>query len=386
MAALRAGRRLPLRLTAVGAILLSATMALATQPPVSHALAADFDEQASCATAAHPGTALSFRGFCDDDGECYPPLYLLGMQKAATSSIAEVLMRCGLVSFGLPDGKTGKIGSCAIPGVPCKESLHDVALETAEGRTKFRHLFDLGRCDKIMDKDFQASIAPCRAAQFLEATPLQANDLGTLLANVPMQYVAPARFAVILREPVARMLSWYNHVVVGQEYWTSPQLTRAEWSSFAAFFDAAVRHGIGAWQLGNYSSWIDSFVSKAPRSQLLVLAFEAVVADPRDALHRLTTHYGLPRVLTGMGRLPDENSHDGPAKVVEITCATRAKAAAAHAPLNALLYARLQHDRATAAAPPVEPPFPAFDVTKSVPCGGSAERTMGDGDGWFRER
>ena len=121
---------------------------------------------------------------------------------------------------------------------------------------------------------------------------------------------------------------------------------------------------------------LETSAAQLRRSQLLVLSFDALLSSPREALRRLTSHFGLP-VLTSMATLPDENDYERSNKVVSIKCSTRDEAAAGYRPFNERLYRALQADRSSKLAPPIEPPFPQFDVAAAVKCNHVKELTLG---------
>lgn len=209
------------------------------------------------------------------------------------------------------------------------------------------------------------------------ATPLADDnntpDMQQLLGLVPAASLPRSRFAVIFREPVARLLSWYNHAAsdIGKH---------GDYASFDTYFHVVLAKknpGTNEYKMGLYDAWMKEYhaAGRVKRSQLLVYSFEAFIKDPRAAMRALTTHYGLPRVLTRMDTLPEENTHDGPGKVIQIKCSTRAAASAAYAPANHRLYALMAADHAAGGAPPYEPPFAKFDVS-ALACG-TAEKTMG---------
>ena len=295
-------------------------------------LSAVFDSSQHCRHIEnHPPHTVDYRKFCDSKSSgCWPALYLLGVQKAATTSIAVALMKCGSVAFGMPDESTGSIGTCGGVGVPCKETLHPpIDIRTKAGQGKFEKLYDLSRCDHITDRDSLPSKPACYAGRFLEATPLGVGentpDVAMLLQLMPPQIASRARFAVIFREPVSRLLSWYNHVVSGGNYYGDDP---KHYTSFDTFYRVVVSQQADEFEMGKYVGWLEQFTRSkvSKRHQLLVLSFDSLLFDTAAAVGALTTHYGLPYILTNTQALPEENTHDGPRKVVAIKCSTRTDA------------------------------------------------------------
>ena len=150
------------------------------------------DHPEMCATKKNPHAVTDFRKYCNHDGSgCWPAMYLLGVQKAATTSIADAMMQCGAVAFGMPNEDTGALpaGGCNTLNAPCKEPLH-MPLTTAEGKLtrnahkSFASLYDQRRCHVLTDRALNQpkslasalSVPACERGHFLEATPLGIGD------------------------------------------------------------------------------------------------------------------------------------------------------------------------------------------------------------------
>ena len=184
-----------------------------------------------CASKPNP-KPLNVSGFNAEGGHgVWPSMYVLGVQKAATTSVVGAMLQCGIIALGLP--KRDKwLAACPLQGKPCKEPLHTpIDLATQSGREIFTSLYDPTRCDEIVGKtggrppktfgpkdDGEPGIpntimrGACRRQIFLEATPLNVGDsppVATLANAMPAHVASRARFVLILRDPVARILSWY---------------------------------------------------------------------------------------------------------------------------------------------------------------------------------
>jgi hypothetical protein len=335
--------------------------------------------------------ALNFKSFCTND-KCWPALYILGVQKAATTSVAESLETCGLTAFGLPTRSTVHFSAqCTALGHACKETLHpplDTLIQNdkkAFGRD-FTSLYDLNSCGSGVHGDPAGpggvSHEACKKAQFLEATPDMGIKDGTLFAAIPHHLRTKARFVVILREPVSRMLSWYNHVSADP---VPSAGAAASMSSFEAFAKEQWEEHLNkaspmnAYGRGLYFETISHFHSHQSglsRKQLLVLNFDQLIDDPALAFRQITRHYGLP-ILTHHNNLPKDNTHDGPQKVVSIKCETRTFAEGKYASDLKKLYTQLAKDLESSAAPHVQEHFAEFDVKKAVQCTNGRELTLG---------
>ena len=342
-----------------------------------------------CDSVPNTHHALDTKGFCLDGRSCWPPMYLLGVQKAATTSIVDALWQCGQVALGLTSNDVENPACHAGENIPCKEVLHSpIDLRTSTGRTLFTRMHDPSRCSSIAPiidlrgKVFRAGHLmehACQERRFLEATPLGIGDsppLQVLLAAIPAPLLARARFTLILREPVARILSWFNHMRGEHHFYGTP----CDTSSFDSFFKCVHEQGLDDFEMGKYVHWLDEFKrhARTTRTQLLVLPFDFVLSNATEAIRLITLHFGLP-VMTALHALPEDNSHDGPDKVVRIRCSTRDHGVAAYSDWNQKLYAEMRraHSFFTLAddsAPVYEPPFPPFTPPECT----THEETMGE--------
>ena len=358
--------------------------------------------QAKCEATYPNPNPLDTSGFCAADGKsCWPPMYMLGVQKAATTSIVDVLWQCGQIALGLtaegehePRNPTCHAGK----NIPCKETLHDpVDLGVQKGRDRFTHMYDPSRCDRIADccvgenwHDHKVMVPACKARRFLEATPLHIGDsppLNVLLGAIPPSLLPRSRFVLILREQSARILSWYSpepHAVhrpqcvqctdpgacsaqrtttevaalggaagtttcaatttstatsscatcrastATSTACTRTALTTTRWAghqSRALLAQIRARpvcslHHAGApptplhraRAAGKYTHWLGDFKSNPhlSRSQLLVLSFEHLVANPQEQMRLITLHYGLPVMKLDPNLNPNPNPEPEP--------------------------------------------------------------------------
>ena len=370
---------------------------------------------AQCVTK-HNNHPLPFSEFCTDEGPCWPSMYIIGVQKAATSSLAKALDSCGLVAYALPTKETGFVSpsTCKKLYESCKETLHvPVDINSAVGQKQFTSLYNHKNCH-LGKETYEPMKQACSEMKFLSATPsscMRDDPVGNLYAAIPLQLRMQARYVVILREPIARMLSWFNHLRsdardMGLDV-TKQIIGGHNMSSFASFVDdhavvtKAFKSGNGqrytddfpagkhlgevfvdSFHRGNYSYILDAF-SKTnalglKRSQLLVLQFEQLAVDTRSAFQQVSTHFGLP-ILTNRTYLPEINTHDNDEKVLSIKCETRDKLHHEFFKEDLEdLYEGLHADVTQGVAPAVEPQFPRFDHEKTVHCQQGKETTLGD--------
>jgi hypothetical protein len=344
-----------------------------------------------CKTASNPNP-LSFRSFCASDGKCWPSMYLLGVQKAATTSVAETLESCGVSAFGLPTRDTVHFPAgqeCDVPYESCKETLHNpLDLATELGQQQFRGLYSLNSCGTGKPGGAYApsgvSIHACQNARFLSATPDLFVKDGTLFSAIPHQLRSQARFVAILREPVARMLSWYNHLRADP-----PPIARAGVAQLSSFEEFSIQQwheyqqtagDLNSFGRGFYSSTLNQFHGSdlgLTRKQLLVLNFDQLVTYPAEGLRQITTHFGLP-ILTAHAELPQKNTHEGDLKVVSIKCQTRDYVHQKYVADLETVYRQLARDIETGMAPAVETSFPKFDVSLTVHCRDDLETSLAE--------
>ena len=148
------------------------------------------------------GDPLDVSGFCDYGSGCWPALYVLGVQKAATTSVVNAMLQCGVVALGSPSSDhAGEIPQCLQANNPCKEPLHyPIDLYDGGDRELFTSLYDTSRCGSIeghtvspfdgADKvPNSVSIGACEKAHFLEGTPLNVGD------SPPLHTLPPSKQA-----------------------------------------------------------------------------------------------------------------------------------------------------------------------------------------------
>lgn len=131
---------------------------------------------------------------------CWPLLYLIGAQKAATTSLFDLLRSRGV--------------ACG-----AKHSSHTFKPSGRFFSRKEVHLFDANRTEfsRVLKNPQQYTRLyqrpDCTAGHFIDATPcLHTWEAPRrMLQLVPKRWMRESRFLAILREPVARDLSWYNH-------------------------------------------------------------------------------------------------------------------------------------------------------------------------------
>jgi hypothetical protein len=414
-----------------------------------------------CATIKNP-YAIDVSDACDETGShCWPTSFIIGVQKAATTSVGNALHQCGLGAMAYGSESFGRCKA----DVVCKETLHaPLDIRTNEGRDNFTKLYSSAYC--CNEKSDMPCPGPqprraCETAHFISAQPLRvalrlakteyepyavalggdnsgdlapvdqfddyddpesSNNIVNVVNAMPRRLLPVVRFVLILREPVSRMLSWYNHELEDAGSSESKQARsdingmsfdqyahfqvapRSTWTDYNGVSDVSNKsvtelalfrkvimrrtnttrfpnlneslRGIPslpydqpAFSKGVYFQFLTffKFHPLLSRQQLLVMNLDSLVDDPQSMMKRITSHFGMP-ILTNMKRLIKTNDRKTMDRVVQPRCITRDFLASAYAPFNAKLYGKLKMDRDGKRAPFQEPVFPEFDVTKSVPC------------------
>ncbi|KAJ8606502.1 hypothetical protein CTAYLR_005897 [Chrysophaeum taylorii] len=227
-------------------------------------------------------------------------------------------------------------------------------------------------------------------ANGLEGTP---NHLSTplvpgMLARAMIPSVRTAvKLIAVLREPIARELSLYNHErALGFDWDTDPGVCSASGShafeDFAACqleaygrleanisqYDDAQRKlylelSYGIWN-GLYVAHIDAWRRSFSRRQLYLVSYDAM-SEPTKMATDVAKFLGL-FPLKRQVWLPVRNANNNTKKQRTITCDIRDDLHAVFQPWNARLYETLREDLEQGLAPEHEPAFPEF---KLHPCG-----------------
>ncbi|KAL3769960.1 hypothetical protein ACHAW5_010034 [Stephanodiscus triporus] len=280
-----------------------------------------------------------------------PSVQLIGAQKAGTSAIAEWLFEGGFRRPRVFDGE---------PWYYRKET----------------HFFDID-WNFHMGIDHYASRFEDginRGAPALDATP----DTLTFAQRVHDIYQAAGcattvKIIVILRDPIARELSLYNHLAYDCRSLDSSKLSgwhkqviRPDNSimSFDEFVrnvslpalatDESEDHGLGrSSRHGLYASHLQDWFKLFDRSQILVLSYDELCKNPHTLQERIQSFLG--RIVPG--RLSRKNCNNSPQKVQMSSCEGRHRLESFMAPHNERLYQLLEAHT----GPPMEQrPFPRF--------------------------
>ena len=179
--------------------------------------------------------------------------------------------------------------------------------------------------------------------------------------------VNEVKFIVMLREPIARELSIYNHMTdLVRVREKSAYSNSTEWyrrdvvrddgclMSFDEFVEKKTLHSIkSGTNRGLYTEKLQDWFALFSREQILVLSYDEFTIDKPKIQERVQKFLGR----TIPGEFKHVNSHSSPFKVREISPETRLKLIDAYKPHNEELYKLLD----ALPGPPMEQsPFPRF--------------------------
>lgn len=275
-----------------------------------------------------------------------PSVQLIGAQKAGTSAIADWLFQEG--SFRRPSVFEGE------PGYYDKEV----------------HFFDDGRRYNQGVQFYAKRFPPSNRT--IDCTP----DTLQFASRVRFTYekaggnqAKTVKIIVILRDPVSRELSLYNHLVFEcsrlgpreRNQWHNQAVREdGEIMTFDEFVEErsipalgretgigrSTRHSLYA---TNLSKWFEKF----DRNQILVLSYKELRESPARLQQRIQDFLGF----SIPGQLKHSNSLDGPHKVKTASREAASQLNAAFAPWNDQLYHLLESNP----GPTMEQrPFPRF--------------------------
>ena len=341
-------------------------------------------------------------------GGCIPLRFILGAQKAGTSTVFEAtaLHGCG-PSFGLiPHKESHLLGVDCIHDQNLSQNgtvrWHEATARLRRGECTARTLNAASPAPTVRAarREYMAAFQQrtCISRCFIDATPAylrdprQALTLRTMLTSTEAQLV---RFLVLLREPISRDLSLYHmggattdrrtdlHGKVLESYGAYATRHLDAFCTCAGIEACPVQTATGEWRAspraahslanavavyykcmahvpayGLYAPQLAAWQEQWPHTsgQILVLSYEQVVANASAVLPRIQAFFGVP---TGKVRLVPVNTHvsSSSSRQMEMECTVRARLTAFYAPWNELLLSEVV---------PWLPPFPAPET--SLPC------------------
>lgn len=285
-------------------------------------------------------------------GHCMPLLYVLGAQKAGSSSIFELLSEDGSICGCSRRGKTLPWQS--------KES-HRLQHRTVT------------RADYVKIYEEKSCASKC----FVEGTPDNIRNPAVpsrLLYLMTTQERGRARFIVVVREPISRDVSWFNHFVLGKRVPRSgrpaPSLANG-----TRLYQSHVRTGLAAWSSctgitsietstaptteqgaaavfmrcanrttlshGLYFAQLAVWLSAGWRKEsIMVASLDQIMTTPQGLMRRVYGHFGLRSCSNWSSTIPHKNdaSNHTDTAVRAIDCETKRRLKALFDPWNAMLF------------------------------------------------
>lgn len=334
-------------------------------------------------------TSSSETWTCGANG-CWPLMYMIGVQKSATTSLFKAIQSAGIV---------------------CGATWFDVH----DNFYKEAHYFDR---DMYFDENNEAAAAVtytklyktddkhCKGNSFMDATPAYASNMDVparMKSTIPSLVRSQAKLIIILREPIARDLSQYNmlkgtwvalttktnnlnvgnvqklfcqdatesfpsyregvacmlklHHDVCSQASTGPGDAYSRCGASREHIAAGVHNRLAD---GFYSAQIAEYEAAFSRNQLLVVGFENLIADQTTYLESIAAFLGVTNARR-LHKMPSDNTAGAfPGKVTKIDCATRDALKKIYDPWNAKLYSALEASRAAGLAPPDEQELGTF--------------------------
>jgi len=257
----------------------------------------------------------------------------------------------------------------------CKAELVGVNAEKPDYFSKETHFWDSRKtADRVAEGGLSREKAVHAYMQlfpatdichqgYVDATPI----LDWKAAPFTIEMAAPAwlraqfRFVVVLREPIARDLSWYNHAKADNYLAGEGGCTASAFKDYEAYARCLLlRDETDTLWSGAYAPQLRLWTKVFPRKQMLVLAMDTLLADVQATVSIVADF--LSTTFPAFDRdndnpFPHANVHDTQDLV---SCDIVSRLEAYYAPFNAELYEQLDFDRNTNITPPAEPPFPKF--------------------------
>eukprot|EP00584_Thalassiosira_punctigera_P008699 CAMPEP_0172540804 /NCGR_PEP_ID=MMETSP1067-20121228/11732_1 /TAXON_ID=265564 ORGANISM="Thalassiosira punctigera, Strain Tpunct2005C2" /NCGR_SAMPLE_ID=MMETSP1067 /ASSEMBLY_ACC=CAM_ASM_000444 /LENGTH=348 /DNA_ID=CAMNT_0013326721 /DNA_START=153 /DNA_END=1199 /DNA_ORIENTATION=+ len=214
-----------------------------------------------------------------------PNILFIGAQKAGSTSVSTWLFRGGVCRAEIFADEPIYFGKEV--HFFDKKARYDRGVEFYARR--FQHCLVSGNTEFIMDATPDYLTYPTRIAE--------------VYANAGPEALSKLKLMVILREPISRELSLYNHMIFyGHEGLTFEQHA------------VSIRKGKGNphWvSTGKYVNHLKKFASFLSREQILVLSYDEVRTDPKKTQWRIQQFLG--------GEFPGEletlNTHENPNKL-----------------------------------------------------------------------
>jgi hypothetical protein len=301
-----------------------------------------------------------------------PSIFIVGAQKGGSSSLFGLMIQHPSLCKGLH-----------------KESHYfsptDIADDYREKGTDFYKLqFINATCDVK------------KGAKYIDATPIlhshdQVNEsVWTRIYNTYNTSILlrdNLKFIALLREPVSRDYSWYQHSI------------RTELEGGKLFTDIKTMSerskNDGSDQnmhiMNSYVHQLKKFAAVFKRNQIMVLSSADVFQNTASVMDRIRKFIDVPAHKAFDGKIPHDDHLDKSIKkgkafvqcivdhVPQLDCSERDRLGTYYEPYNQELYQFLKNDGVAGKADPNEPPFwPVFDTYKALPCSDNSRKELNE--------
>ncbi len=210
----------------------------------------------------------------------------------------------------------------------------------------------------------------CTSSKFvIDATPNYAPHAGRIgdFYHQLSGCISSLKVMMILREPVSRELSAYNH--------RKDKPPGANWSlkknytSFDEYVDEelilaltnrpTLPQNFSQWFFSLYAIHLRHWFDVLERDQILILSYHELIRDPMTFQRRIEEFLGLPPSGKLKNVTTKKNVKSFPGKDAVVSCRSRNKLAGIFQPYNENLYALLAQNPGS---PMEQNPFPEFEV------------------------
>ena len=283
-----------------------------------------------------------------------PNVLLIGAQKAGTSSMGMWLFKNGI---------------CRPKPLEGEPDFYDHEVQFFDHKGRYEQGLNF----------YAQRFQHCNSSQFvMDATPntlVFPDRVEAIYKEAGGEHLKNLKVIVVLREPVSRELSLYNHKVYqylqtkAKDQWYSD--ISKEDGSLLPFQDHAnnVLHGVqnpeeeGLADIGNYARHLNKWLQFVDRKNLLAISYDEFKGDPRTSEGRIRNFLGhdFPQTSSFVNVLRNKERIEAP------PCAAQDKLNSAFDPMNQALYELLNSKPGPDAE---QKPFPKFSPFK---CTGTPE-------------
>lgn len=165
-------------------------------------------------------------------------------------------------------------------------------------KAKELHYFDSDERYALGRESYMSLFAGAPEGAIGEATPSYLSEYRRVIPRIQETLASDTKFIVILRDPVDRAWSHYNHVI----------RARGETRTFKEVMQIDVNRAerVESWENyfkdGLYAVQLESWFKVFPKEQFLILQFEKIAADMNDAIAEICTFLGVPFIKRNISK------------------------------------------------------------------------------------